>query len=105
MTPAERLLWDRLHNRQLGGYKFRRQHPLGPFIADFHCADARLVVEIDGGVHLATSEHDEERTRQFNSYGYRVIRFTYSEVEQNLTKVLTSIQDACTKEETEKPEE
>jgi very-short-patch-repair endonuclease len=41
MTPAERLLWDRLHNRQLGGYKFRRQHPLGLFIADFHYADAR----------------------------------------------------------------
>jgi very-short-patch-repair endonuclease len=63
MTPAEKILWQRLAERQPGGFKFRRQHPLGRFIADFYCAEARLVVEIDGGIHNAQSEQDEQRTQ------------------------------------------
>jgi len=104
MTPAEKLLWERLSNRQLGGYKFRRQHPLGPFIADFYCAEARLVVEIDGGVHLAKSGQDEQRTNQFREYGFRVIRFRNSDVELGLDEVLAVIQDACCKSKSFEPD-
>jgi len=75
MTEAESLLWERLRGRRLGGYKFRRQHPLGPFIADFYCAESHLVVEIDGDIHDRQVEQDQARTNQFELYGYRVIRF------------------------------
>jgi very-short-patch-repair endonuclease len=64
MTPAEEKLWRRL-----------RAHPLGLFIADFYCAEHRLVVEIDGGIHTQQVEHDQVRTEQFEAYGYHVIRF------------------------------
>ena len=66
-TPAEDLFWDMLRNRQLQGFKFRRQAPLGPFIADFYCAACRLVIDIDGGIHLAQNEQDQQRTRQFEA--------------------------------------
>ncbi|TEU11527.1 MAG: endonuclease domain-containing protein [Anaerolineales bacterium] len=75
MTPAEKLLWSHLRNKRLKGLKFRRQHPLGPFIADFYCAARRLVVEIDGDIHDLQPERDAARTEQFKQYGYRVIRF------------------------------
>jgi len=73
MTRAEQLLWERLRDHQLGGLKFRRQHPLGPFIADFYCAEKRLVLEIDGDIHDLQREQDEQRTRQYEEFGYRVI--------------------------------
>jgi len=95
MTPAEEKLWQRLRAHRLGGLKFRRQHPLGPFIADFYCAEYRLVVEIDGGIHTQQAEHDQARTEQFEAYGYRVIRFKNTEVEQDIEKVLEKIIEAC----------
>jgi very-short-patch-repair endonuclease len=95
MTPAEVMLWQRLRAHRLGGLKFRRQHPLGPFIADFYCAEYRLVVEIDGGIHAKQAEHDQARTEQFEVYGYRVIRFKNTEVEQDIEKVLEKIVEAC----------
>jgi len=91
MTRAEKLLWERLRNRQLAGLKFRRQHPLGPFIADFYCAECRLVIEIDGDMHDFQKEQDEQRTRQFEEFGYRVIRFRNEEVESNIELVLKKI--------------
>ena len=63
MTRAEQLLLERLRKRQLSGLKFRRQHPLGPFITDFYCAEKRLVVEIDGDIHDLQKTQDEQRTR------------------------------------------
>ena len=95
LTPAEKILWEALRNRQLGGLKFRRQHPLGPFIADFYCAEKRLVVEIDGGIHNLQREQDQQRTRQFEEFGYRVIRFQNEEIETNIVLVLQEILDAC----------
>jgi len=95
MTQAERLLWERLRNRQLSGLKFRRQHPLGPFITDFYCAEKRLVVEIDGDIHDLQNEQDEQRTRQFKEFGYRLIRFRNKEVETNIGLVLTKVLEAC----------
>jgi len=95
MTRAEQLLWERLRNRQLGGLKFRRQHPLGPFITDFYCAEKRLVVEIDGDIHDLQKEQDEQRTRQFEEFGYRVIRFRNEEIEANISLVVKKIFEAC----------
>ncbi len=95
MTPAERMLWERLRNRQLGGLKFRRQHPLGPFIADFYCAEKRLVIEVDGIIHEQQKEQDEQRTRQFEEFRYRVIRFKNEEITSNIELVLENILKAC----------
>ena len=88
-TEVERLLWQRLRNRQLGGNKFRRQVTIGPFIVDFACIDACLIVEIDGGQH--SEERDAARTAFLQSKGYRVIRFWNNEVLENIDGVLQSI--------------
>ena len=95
MTPAEKALWQRLRARRLNGLKFRRQHPLGPFIADFYCAAHRLVIEVDGDIHETQAERDEVRTEQFEAYGYRVIRFSNVQVEQDIEAVLAEIVAAC----------
>jgi len=96
MTPAEKLLWSRLRNKQLKGLKFRRQHPLGPFIADFYCAARRLVVEIDGDIHDLQPERDAARTEQFKRYGYRLIRFRNKQILNDIEEVLVAIEVACT---------
>ena len=75
MTDAEKLLWSKLRNRQLYNFKFRRQQPIGIFIADFYCAKAKLVIELDGHAHADKVEYDLERTRWLNSVGYMVLRF------------------------------
>jgi very-short-patch-repair endonuclease len=74
---AERALWHRLRNRQLGGFKFRRQHPVGPFFADFACIEAKLIVEIDGSQHLepAAVEADARRTEVLSRCDFYVLRF------------------------------
>src|SRR5215468_8429916 len=74
MTEAERRLWQILRSRQTEGYRFRRQVPIGGFIADFVCHAARLIVEIDGGQHDPSSEAEERRTRFLEAEGYRVLR-------------------------------
>ena len=68
LTPAERKLWTMLRNRNLAGYKFRRQHLIGHFIVDFYCAQVRLVVEIDGDIHSRQVEYDAARTAWFVFY-------------------------------------
>jgi very-short-patch-repair endonuclease len=95
MTPAEKILWQLLRNRRLSGLKFRRQHPLGPFITDFYCAEYRLVVEIDGDIHDLQKDQDKQRTCQFEEFGYHVIRFKNEEVESNVSRVLNKILEAC----------
>jgi len=95
MTCTEQLLWERLRDRQLGGFKFRRQHPLGPFITDFYCAEKRLAVEFDGNIHDLQREQDEQRTHQFEEFNYRLIRFRNEEVENDLASVLQTILKAC----------
>ena len=69
-TPPEMVFWNLVRNRRLGGLKFRRQQPLGPYIADFYCADARLVVEIDGAVHDERTERDAQRDAWLREEGY-----------------------------------
>ena len=97
MTEAERLLWSRLRDRRLGGLKFRRQVPLGPYIVDFLCPEKRVIVEIDGGQHNLPDERcrDLERTRFLEAKGYKILRFWNNEVLGNLEGVLTVILAAC----------
>ena len=83
MTEAEKRLWQMLRLRQTEGYRFRRQVPIGRFIADFVCHAARLIVEIDGGQHDLSSEEEASRTRFLESEGYRVLRFWNNEVLDN----------------------
>jgi very-short-patch-repair endonuclease len=74
-TAAERVLWRHLRLRQLDGYKFRRQQPLGPYIADFVCFEKCLIIELDGGQHSERVVYDTERTTWLQARGYRVLRF------------------------------
>ncbi|HJS85069.1 MAG TPA: endonuclease domain-containing protein, partial [Acetobacteraceae bacterium] len=78
-TDAEHVLWRMLRNRRFRGHKFRRQHPLGPFIADFACVAARLIVEADGGQH-AEAALDTSRTAWLQARGWRVIRFWNTDI-------------------------
>jgi len=89
-TDAEKLLWQKLRARQLGGAKFRRQTPIGPYIVDFVSFEHKLVVEIDGGQHSASAErqHDTKRTTWLESQGFRVLRFWNNQVLTNLEGVL-----------------
>jgi very-short-patch-repair endonuclease len=87
MTGPERRLWSVLERKKLGGLKFRRQHPIEPFIADFYCAEKGLVVELDGMSHVGRGEEDEKRTAHFESIGLKVIRVTNDDVMQNLEAV------------------
>jgi 2-isopropylmalate synthase len=93
LTKAERKLWYALRDRRFAGYKFRRQVPIGPYIADFICYSAGLVIEVDGGQH-AGSVGDARRDRWFAGNGFRVLRFWNNEVLQNLEGVWTVIFEA-----------
>jgi len=84
-----------LRNRNLGEYKFRRQHPIGYFIVDFYCAKARLVIEVDGDSHAAQEDYDQARTDWLNDRGYTVIRFTNLDVKENISAVAEAILMAC----------
>ena len=94
-TPAEQKLWTRLRRKQLYGLKFRRQHPIGPFIVDFCCVAHKLVVEIDGPSHDAQAEYDEARTARLVEQGYKVVRFTNEQVQHHLDAVLAEIARQC----------
>ena len=93
-TDAEKLLWRHLSRRQLGGFKFSRQMPVGPFICDFMCREAKLVVEVDGGQHDARAAADAVRTGLIEAEGYRVIRFWNHDVLANVDGVLQAILQA-----------
>jgi len=93
-TPTENLLWKHLRKTQVPKYKFTRQYPIGPYIADFCCTRARLVVELDGGQHATQQEFDTDRQRYLEAQDYRVIRFWNNEVLENLEGVLFRIVEA-----------
>ena len=79
-TDAELRLWANLRGRQMCGFKFRRQHPIGPYIVDFYCHEARLSIEIDGGQHGQDNHYDEKRTAYIEAQGVRVLRFWNNQV-------------------------
>src|SRR6516164_10535511 len=94
MTEAEKRLWQILRSRQTEGYRFRRQVPIGGFIADFVCHEARLIVEIDGGQHDPSSGAEASRARFLEAEGYRVLRFWNNEVLDNPEGARAAIADA-----------
>ena len=96
-TDAEAKLWAALRGRRLAGLKFRRQVPIGPFIADFCCEEHKLIIELDGGQHTDAIPHDEQRSQWLGTKGYRVIRFWNNEVVRNLDGVLSVILSALGK--------
>jgi very-short-patch-repair endonuclease len=93
-TPAEATLWHVLRNRNFG-YKFRRQHPIGPFIIDFYCAEVRLCIEVDGPSHFEDNqqEYDATRTSYLESLGYHVIRCTNDAIRYNINGVIAEIEN------------
>ena len=97
MTDAERKVWFALRDRRFAQFKFRRQVPVGPYIADFVCFDARLVIEIDGGQH-AESASDRRRDRWFVANKFRVLRFWNNDVFSNLEGVLSIVAESLATE-------
>ena len=97
MTRAETLLWRYLKAHRIDGLGFRRQVPIGRFVADFICHSARLVIELDGETHdfLSRQRDDQMRDAWFKSQGYKVLRFTNEQVLQNLTGVVEAIRIAA----------
>jgi very-short-patch-repair endonuclease len=90
---AEMKLWDELRNRRLGGHKFVRQMPIGPYFADFVCRERKVVVEVDGGTHSTEREaaRDEARTRHLRQLGYRIFRIANDDVYNNLDSALDAL--------------
>ena len=90
---AEDILWQELRKRQLGRWKFRRQHPISRYIVDFVTLDGKLIIEVDGGTHSTDQERarDGKRTHELEQLGFQVIRLTNADVYENLDGVLTTI--------------
>jgi very-short-patch-repair endonuclease len=93
-THAERVLWQRLRRRQLAGFKFRRQHSVGPYICDFACLEASIVIELDGSQHAEQSDYDMRRDTFLRSRGFRVLRFWNNDVLVRTEVILETIYEA-----------
>lgn len=94
MTDTERCLWSRLRRRQINGYKFRRQFPLGRYVADFVCLEARLIIEVDGGQHAKQTDEDKLRDKWLVSQDFRVLRFWNNDVLHETDAVMEAIMRA-----------
>ena len=94
LTDAGSRLWLHLRQRQLGGFRFRRQVPLGPYVVDFACLAEKLVIEVDGGQHADRVEQDERRSAWLAANGFRVLRFWNNDVLANTQGVLQTIFEA-----------
>ena len=95
MTPAEKLLWERLRGGQLDGLRWRRQQVIDGFIVDFYCHAANLVVELDGAVHSQQAEYDSARDAALAAHDLLILRFTNTEVETAISAVLAHIRTTC----------
>lgn len=93
MTKAEVLLWQQLRRWQVGGFKFRRQMPVGPYVADFACSDRKLIVEVDGATHAEDDEitYDARRTAYIEAQGWTVYRVWNNEVYENMSGVIEGL--------------
>jgi very-short-patch-repair endonuclease len=91
MTDTEQRLWSRPKRKQINGYRFRRQFPLGTYIADFVCLKARLIIEVDGGQHAEQTDHDTMRDHWLASQGFRVLRFWNNDVLHETDAVVEEI--------------
>jgi very-short-patch-repair endonuclease len=97
MTVPERALWNLLRGRQMADLKFRRQHPIGPYFADFCCEEVRLIVELDGDSHIGRAETDERRTQFLNERGFQVLRIGNDDVLEDPESVAHAILRAAGK--------
>ena len=95
LTPAEAFLWKHLKSKQLEGKRFTRQHSVGNYIVDFYCASEKLIIELDGEVHMTANamEYDEKRAKYLENLGYTVIRFENKMVFDNFPSVMMEIKD------------
>jgi len=93
-TEAEKIIWQSLRRRQIEGLRFRRQHPINNFVADFYCHEAKLVIEIDGGVHEDPEQKEKDLARQqiINDFGIKVLRFKNEEIVNDIESVIIKIQ-------------
>ncbi|MBN9087312.1 MAG: endonuclease domain-containing protein [Reyranella sp.] len=98
-TNAERRLWHHLRRRQLSGFKFRRQRPIGPYICDFVCLEAGLIVELDGGQHAERVAHDMRRDDFLRTEGFRILRFWNDDVQAEIGSVVDTIFEALNRPE------
>ena len=96
MTDVEHLLWKALRGKQLNGHRFRRQHPIGQYFADFACIEQNIVIELDGGQHQEQLVYDEKRTDFLRAHGWQVLRFWNNDVLNNLDGVLSTIVESLT---------
>jgi len=94
MTPYEKSLWQKLRTKKIAGCKFRRQHPIRFYIADFYCHEARLAIEVDGPIHdkMDRRIHDQQRNGVFEDFGIMILRFSNDEIRYHLKKVLKEIE-------------
>ena len=90
-SPPERVLWSHLRGGRLGGLKFRRQYPVGPYVCDFFCSAARLVIEVDGRIHETRAAQDATRDAYLVAQGLRVVRVSASDISKDLDAVLQMI--------------
>jgi len=96
-TQVEALLWEELRRKRLSGFKFRRQHIIYLFIVDFYCPEAKLVIEIDGGIHRAQADYDQYREGALIAMGYKVLRFSNEAVMGEMPMVLNEISRSLSK--------
>jgi very-short-patch-repair endonuclease len=99
LTDAERQLWSRLRRRQLNGFKFRKQHPVGIYVCDFICLEAAVIVELDGRQHLDRAPEDLHRDAFLREQGYRVLRFWNGDVLSRMNSVVDTIFEALQRSE------
>ncbi len=97
MTEAEQKLWSALKQRQVHGFKFRRQHPVGRYIVDFVSLEAKVVIEVDGGQHQKQEEYDAAREAWLNKQGYKVVRFWNNEVLEQFESVKGKVWEVLSK--------
>ena len=95
MTPAEKVLWEKLRHNRFCGLQFRRQQIINPYIVDFYCHAKALVVEVDGDIHDLQQEYDAERSSYLEACGFRILRVSNDAVMQELSVVLEKIREAC----------
>ena len=91
MTASEKRLWLKLRNKQVGGLRFRRQHPVGRYIADFYCHELKLVIELDGTIHDERKEYDENRNKFLKAGKFTILRFNNDEINDSIDDVLNKI--------------
>lgn len=98
-TRAEKLLWIRLRNRQVAGFKFRRQHPIGYFVSDFYCHEIKLIIELEGKIHdkKEQKEYDKLRKELIETWGYKIINFRNRQIYNDIENVMQCVKETALK--------